>query len=378
MPVDRVGVAGSTQRYRELFMSTTESIIIEVAPLLTPISDDKPAGENLKHTDLYFRIEEARKKAERASVDGNETPDWQEVIDLAVDALTTKTKDLMLGAYLTEALTREFSYAGLADGLRLMAGLLREYWDHLFPQLQDGEFGARLAPLNWLMATDNGSRMGNRIRELPMAPTADDGKVFSWRLWTTPPGKPIEGESAEVDDRQLFQKAIASANRAYYQKLVDEVHAAQEALKTFDSAIDERFGDQSPTTTKFRESLEACATLAEQFLDQKGGPAAQADFDSCSDAERNSPSSGDRSGSSAAAESSRRGPIRNREEALRRLEEAASYLRETEPQSPVPYLIDRAVSWGRMPFDQLLNELFADDNTRGQVRNLLGIRPSDS
>lgn len=363
-------------------MSTTESMIIDVAPLLAPISDDQPAGENLRHTDPYIRIEDARKRAERASIEGNETPDWQEVIDLAVDALSTKTKDLMLAAYLTEALTREFSYAGLADGLQLMTGLLRDYWDNVYPQVQDGEFGARLAPLNWLTATDSGSRLTNRVRELPMAPTSDDGKVFSWRLWTTPPGRPVEGETPEADDRQLFQKAIASGNRAYYQKLVDEVHAAQEALKSFDSAMDERFGDHAPATSAFRDSLEACATLAEQFLDEKGGPATPTDSDSGSDSdssdEQNVSSGGSRSGSTGASDGGRGGPIRNREEALRRLEEAADFLRQTEPQSPVPYLIDRAVSWGRMPFDQLLNELLADDTTRGHVRNLLGIRVTDS
>lgn len=361
-------------------MSTTESMIIDIAPLLAPISDDNPAGDNLRHTDPYFRIEEARKKAERASIEGNEAPDWQEVIDLAVDALSTKTKDLMLAAYLTEALTREFSYAGLADGLQLMTGLLRDMWDHVYPQVQDGEFGARLAPLNWLTATDSGSRLTNRVRELPMAPTSDDGKVFSWRLWTTPPGRPVEGETSEADDRQLFQKAIASVNRDYYQKLVDEVHAAQSALKSFDAVMDERFGDHAPATSAFRDSLEACATLAEQFLDEKGGRAAPANSDSEADAnsEQDSRTSGGRAASSGVPEYARSGPIRNREEALRRLEEAATFLRETEPQSPVPYLIDRAVSWGRMPFDQLLNELLADDNTRGHVRNLLGIRVTDS
>jgi type VI secretion system protein ImpA len=71
------------------------------------------------------------------------------------------------------------------------------------------------------------------------------------------------------------------------------------------------------------------------------------------------------------------GPITSREEAFRRLAEVAAYLRRTEPQSPVPHLIDRAISWGRLPFDELLREMIKDEGTRGQVRDLLGIRAKD-
>jgi type VI secretion system protein ImpA len=72
------------------------------------------------------------------------------------------------------------------------------------------------------------------------------------------------------------------------------------------------------------------------------------------------------------------GPIQSREEAFRRLAEVAAFLRQTEPQSPVSYLIERAVVWGRMPFDQLLGELIKDTSVRGQVGELLGLKAPSS
>ena len=67
------------------------------------------------------------------------------------------------------------------------------------------------------------------------------------------------------------------------------------------------------------------------------------------------------------------GPISSREEAFNRLAEVAAFLRQKVPQSPIYLLVERAVSWSRMPFDQLLGALIKDAGTRGQVSELLGI-----
>lgn len=67
------------------------------------------------------------------------------------------------------------------------------------------------------------------------------------------------------------------------------------------------------------------------------------------------------------------GPIRNRAEAYRRLNEAAEYLLRTEPHSPTPYLIKRAVSWGRLPLGELLQELVNDNSDLQAIYTLLGM-----
>ena len=71
------------------------------------------------------------------------------------------------------------------------------------------------------------------------------------------------------------------------------------------------------------------------------------------------------------------GPIQSRDDAFRRLEEIATYLRQIEPHSPVSYLVQRAVTWGRMPFEQLLQELLKDSSVRGQVGEMLGLKSTD-
>ena len=66
--------------------------------------------------------------------------------------------------------------------------------------------------------------------------------------------------------------------------------------------------------------------------------------------------------------------ISSREDAYRRLAEAAEYLLRTEPHSPAPYLVKRAVAWGNMPLTELLQELVQSEGDLHQLYGLLGMR----
>ena len=68
------------------------------------------------------------------------------------------------------------------------------------------------------------------------------------------------------------------------------------------------------------------------------------------------------------------GPIQSRADAYYRLAEAAEYLIRTEPHSPVPYLVKRAVQWGNMPLAQLLTEFIGNPEDLVTIQRLLGMR----
>ena len=62
---------------------------------------------------------------------------------------------------------------------------------------------------------------------------------------------------------------------------------------------------------------------------------------------------------------------------LRRLTEAAEYIRRTEPQSPVPLLVFRAVGWARMPLQGWLAEVVKDESALGSILELLAVKRED-
>lgn len=67
------------------------------------------------------------------------------------------------------------------------------------------------------------------------------------------------------------------------------------------------------------------------------------------------------------------GPPRNRDEALRQLEEIAAFFRRTEPHSPVAYLAEKAARWGSMSLHEWLRSVVKDDSALLRVEELLGV-----
>src|SRR5690242_4088051 len=135
--------------------------------LLAPIPGANPGGVALRYDPIYDKIKEARREDEDIPQGEwqttRKTADWPQVIRLASDALATKSKDLQLAAWLSEAMLRREGFAGFRSGLDLLVGLLEQHWDHLYPEIEDGDAEMRAAPLEWL-----GTKLDLSIRRVPL------------------------------------------------------------------------------------------------------------------------------------------------------------------------------------------------------------------
>jgi type VI secretion system protein ImpA len=358
--------------------------VVDLEALLAPIPGDDPCGASLRWEPVYDQIRSARTVEEDMLVgetEGADEVNWGEILRLAIGALTERSKDLMVAAWLTEALLALYGFAGVRDGLCLIHGLLTRYWEGVFPLPDDGDLEPRVAPLVWLMDADRGGRLPNRLREVPLFPDAETS--FSWRYWKSRYAAPKRDEESddsyaqrksEAEARErLFEEAASSDSLEHVTCLYEDVQEAERALSDLDVLVTERFGELAPGVTAFRQALEECEALIRRILINKGGFAdKEEDVAGGEGTGEQEPRQHEGRSTAGAA-----GPITSREEAFRRLAEAAAYLRRTEPQSPVPHLIDRAITWGRLPFDELLREMIKDEGTQGQVRDLLGIRAKE-
>ena len=70
--------------------------------------------------------------------------------------------------------------------------------------------------------------------------------------------------------------------------------------------------------------------------------------------------------------------LANRDDALQQLGQLAHFFRETEPQSPLPYLLERAQQLGRLSFPELLRELVNDEGARSAAYKLMGVEVSEA
>jgi len=110
-----------------------------------PVSAGSPCGENIRYEPVFEQLEAELAKQESLT---SETVDWNRVADICAQILKESSKDMLVGAYLCQALLIRDGYTGLASGLKVIADMVDTHWDCLFPPAK--RMRARQTAMNWL------------------------------------------------------------------------------------------------------------------------------------------------------------------------------------------------------------------------------------
>ena len=250
--------------------------------LLTPISGHNPAGVDLRY-ELYDIIREARREETDVPAGGADRPrrtaDWALVAQLTSDALATRSKDLQLAVWLIEATYHRESFAGFAAAVRMTAQLLQSFWDHLYPELENGDPEARIAPLAWL-----GSDRHPLSRAIRLAPVTTSGlTIFEFRDaqgvgFDVPAEEYDETEAHKkairltTSSRKEYDRAVTATPKAWYQQRAADVAAALDALGTLARVGSEKFGGDAPVYTELRTAIEEVQVVVLEHLGRKRAP----------------------------------------------------------------------------------------------------------
>jgi type VI secretion system protein ImpA len=317
--------------------------------LLQPIPGSSPAGANLRYDPLYDKLKEARREEEDVDQGdwkrARKLADWPLVLKLSSDALTTKSKDLQIAAWLTEALLRQEGLAGLVAGLGVLHGLLEKFWDTLYPALEDGDADLRAAPLTWV-----GRYLDVAVKSVPV--TKSGLNIFKYHESRA---VPTEGEAKADEKKQAarqaaisdgkptpeeFDKAFEATPKAWYKQLLTDLGACATAIRSLDELAQQRFGDAAPALGKLQEAVEEVRHVAQQLLERKlkvdPDPVEQAPL----------PASG--AGASGEAATALAPEPTSVEDAAARIAGAARFLRHADPRNPAPYLLLRGFRWGEL------------------------------
>ena len=345
--------------------------VTDIKSLLAPISESNPTGEDMSFSTEFSEIKEAR-RADDDLPQGewareNKVAEWASVQQRTIDLLQTRTKDLQLAAWLSEALTHQHGFPGLYAGMTLMREIMMAYWDTLYPPIDD-ELAIRAGKISWLNST-----LAPVIETIPLTAQSEGG--YGLRHWNE--AKDVDNVARRdpaaakrlVDEENkltsdAINKAVAATPEAFYESLYSDLVACQDAFKLLDNLVDMKFADEAPSLANLKNVIESCSQLVTRIAKEKGMLGADGDAGSQNEG-RVSTRMGAEPG----------GRLGSREEALRKLAEVAQYFRANEPHSPVAYLVDRAAKWGHMTFDQWLQEVIKDQTQLGAVHELLGINP---
>ena len=370
-------------------MAEVESVppILNFEALMQPISEEKPSGESQQYSGLYDEIRESRRADENLSQGQWQTElkvaNYRQVISLAVPALETQTKDLQIAAWLSESLVKENGFAGLRDSLKLLNGLQENFWETMFPEIDEGDMEGRANALEWL---DREAAFA--IKEAKVTGGAgysffdyEDSKKFDIpenidTLDSTDQQKYRElSAQAEKENRvtaDKWRKAKAASRRAFYEQLQLNLDECLAEHKELNRVIEEKFDrNQMPGTSQLKKALDEIQTLVKRLLEEKRAEEPDAADETPAEAEP----TGD--GANGAAVGGKTmtvavGAIQNRSDALKRLADLAEFFRKTEPHSPLSYLIQRAVKWGEMPLESWLQDVIKDETVLFQLRQTLG------
>lgn len=322
--------------------------------LLAPVSVERPSGEALEFevAELEALVESFRPRdsadAEQDARSRNEG--WREVRDRA-SSLLLRTKNLRVAVRLTQAELRLRGWRGFADGVMMTSELLVRYWSDIHPVLDPDEVSSAIDRVNVLSNLAEPENVLQIVRQIPIVQSREVG-TFSLRHLDLSAGR-ISPKADEIAPTlEALDAAWRTGNRDQNaenrQAVLDACKSLQVIDQCFMKASKERFASGAVTTLEqylntvaqfFSRFEEPVVEIAEANSDiAPPGPLAQA-IGKVQNSSQN---------------------VDSREDAIKRLKLVSEYLKKSEPSSPAPLFIDRAVRIMELDFAGIVSELMPD------------------
>lgn len=376
-----------------------------VPDLLMPISDASVCGEDLSFSPEFDRIQEARREDDPDADYGEwatelKQADWAQVAATCTALLQTRAKDLRLAGWLAEALSKTRGFSGLAQGLEICAALLNAFGAELHPSARAGALDAELdaedgdsatgascgTPEAAMRRDDHERRIGSlswmamRLAQIAgEIPITDAGEerfcLDDFEAARQSPSRQGDAAAAtggknDIPDAERCRLAASRTAPELLAAISAAIVRAQAALSELSMASDRLFSMEGPAYHGLQARLDAVGERVNQMRAENGS---SAELHGTPAPEATSGATGLRNAQAAAAFATCTTAIASRAQAMAVLRQAARFFRETEPHSPVSYLLDKAERWGAMPLDAWLRSVVKDEGTLAHLEELLGL-----
>ncbi|QDH16325.1 type VI secretion system protein TssA [Swingsia samuiensis] len=379
----------------DMLLPDAESILAGIA---APISDTAPGGIDLRETmgvnSLYSSLRDARSSArmqERISDDDPERSagipeEWRAVEKLALEALTTQSKDLEVASFLTESLTRLYGLSGLALGTKIITVLVEKFWSQdLYPPLEADDPEARTFAITGLSGADRDGSLIQPLRKTVLFEFDDGRTIAAWeyerarsRAATRAQGEHVAVIHDDLPSLEDMEKIATGSGNAFLTDLAREADSAYTAWQNLHSVLETACRESSPVAeppsmgrvTHLLEEIRAATHRYVKLEDlvQKEDPEPVAETEDAALVEH-TPSS---------KASPPKAPARpTRTELLDAAMEIAQQFRKMEPHSPFSYTLENAIRRARLSLPDLLREVVMDDSSRAEILTRLGIQELD-
>src|ERR1700722_2069842 len=330
--------------------------------LLTPIAGDNPSGANLRYDPVYDQIKEARRQD-----DAGPQGDWQRerkladyrvVVELTSKMIAERSKDLQLAVWLTEAALHREKFAGLLQGLELLRGMLEQFWETLYPEIEEGDLEPRIVLLGWV-----GERLVDAVRFTPITAGGfglihylESRRVGSDEDAAQSEAKQQARQAAITEGKPTvedFDKDAASTSTTQYDAWVAAMEGCIAAIAALGSLCDEKFGYDAPSFVPLRTAVEEVHRIANQILQKRPGRGAPEPVPVPDDQPTLLQDPAVSEAASAPPPQRAAAPVVTLEpldldDVTARLQAVAKFLRAQNPASPGADLLLRGYRWGEL------------------------------
>lgn len=345
----------------------TSAPVLDLEVLLQPIPGDNPAGEPLSDM-VRMELDTHR----REPIPGDDTTshwkaDWPKVLRVTTEALTGTGKDIAAATRLVEAATKLHGVPGLRDGLLLLQRMVAECWDRMHPIPSNGDTtDIRESPIIWLNDVGRGARFPQTVASMPLFRA--QGASYS----------PYDARNKEL--KAAFDEAVMTAKQTALEQLrttYADLQAAKQALADLASALTARRIDQdntpdyasTDTSGNLGTAIDRCIEMVEDIAKRRSFPLVPqaAGTESASGEAVTVSLSSDAPAATAGT----------RDGLYRQIEQIAGALRRIEPHSPIPFILERCVRMGAMPFPELMRAIIRENSSLDELDRLLGIEKKE-
>jgi len=352
--------------------------VIDIDALSRPIGDDQPSGPDLEYAevaelDRFSAGTPGTIDPSTQELVGAEEPNWRKVAEQATEILG-KTKDLRVAAWLTRAELANRGLPGLSDGLKLIATLVENFWETLYPPLDRDEGDDPIERLNVLanLSPDPGSTsaetMVRALRGTVICESREVGR-FTVRDLEYVLGRMTPPAGQTAPPAGLLAAAWKTGDAAANQERRDGIAIGTAAIQAIIKLFNDHSG-QRPNLDLLQQTLRRVGEFYAEQDAEAAAEAGTAEGDGEGDADEVGGGAGGTSGKTP-----RSGGLASRADAVRILQQVATFLRKSEPSSPAPMFVDRAIKLLQMDFNAIVKELMPDSKDR--IEMLGGISLED-
>jgi len=372
--------------------------------LLLPISDSKPAGDWLRYEPKFAELARLREEDNPNLPMGDwDRPlvkaDWQRISDLCAKLLVHESKDFQIAGWLCDAWIRTSQIEGLRFGLAAVHGLVEAYWESAWPAITDTDTDRRVAPFVWI---NSNLPLTLRLNGVLLPASLYRGQAITLLDWEDAPiaDDAQSGMDAKLSRRDIRESVMLSDSDWLHTLSKNTSHCLQ-VLQQLTQYLDHQLAKESPSLAKLENELLILQSAVDDLSQRLPEPKTEAAHEM-----ENADSAGKipnisanleavgkelktTPGKLASGQSIAEEPwqlqlddaglpiFHTKAHAYAALEAIAAYLHTTNPHDPAPYLVQRAVELGNMPFPQLIQEITETAGSMEKFFELLGIDAGD-